>query len=236
MTGVTSLITNLNRIAPALAAVLLLSLLVTRPFEVRDVPGTDEYFADIRTRVESIPYKIDSWLGRDVDVSVAAVRLLKPNIIVQRQYTDQKTGHSVQLLVVHCGDTRDMRGHYPPVCYPAHGWRRLASETRQVRVRGLLLPATLYHFASVMNGVERRMSVVNLFVVPREDAQFFADMDGLERASQDVIGAGLGAAQIQIVSMGDDVNLNSDAVVEMFFESLEPVLQVIAEGAPKHGS
>lgn len=227
---------QINRAAPALAAVVLLLLLLTRPFEVRDVPGTDEYFAQVRTRVESIPYKIGSWLGRDVDVSVAAVRLLKPNIIVQRQYTDQDSGRSVQLLVVHCGDTRDMRGHYPPVCYPAHGWRRVASESTQVRVRGLLLPATLYHFSSFVNGVERHMHVVNLFVVPREDAQFYADMDGLERASQDVIGAGLGAAQIQIVSMGDEVDLTSDAVVEKFFESLEPVLQVIAEGAPKHGS
>lgn len=230
-----TILVNLNRIAPPLAAVLLLSLFLTRPFVVRDVPGTDEYFAQVRSSVDAIPYKIGSWLGRDVDVSVAAVRLLKPNIIVQRQYVDQDSGRSVQLLVVHCGDTRDMRGHYPPVCYPAHGWRRLASQSTQVRVSGLLLPATLYHFASVINGVERRMAVVNLFVVPREDAQFYADMDGLERASQDLVGAGLGAAQIQIVSMSDEVDLSADALVEKFFESLEPVLRVIAEGAPKNG-
>ncbi len=229
-------LTNFNRAAPALAAVMILAVFLTRPFEVRNVPGTDEYFAQVRSRVEAIPYKIGPWLGRDTDISVAAVRLLKPNIIVQRHYIDQETGRSVQLLVVHCGDTRDMRGHYPPVCYPAHGWKSDSSQSTTVRVQGLLLPATQYHFSTVMNGVQRRMSVINLFVVPREDVQFFADMDGLERASQDFYGAGLGAAQVQIVSMSDEVDLTSDAVVEKFFESLEPVLRVIAEGAPKHGS
>lgn len=231
-----AMLTMLNRSAPPLAAVMLLLLMLTRPFDVRSVPGTDEYFAEIRTHVQSVPYKIGPWLGRDVEVSVAAVKLLKPNIIVQRQYTNQDTGRTVQLLIVHCGDTRDMRGHYPPVCYPAHGWTQRSVKPTSVRVQGAMLPARLYEFSSVINGLERRMTVFNLFIVPRRDQQFFADMDGLERASQDVIGAGLGAAQIQIVSTGDEMDLASDAVVETFFQSLEPVLRVIAERAPTNES
>ncbi len=230
--GATSIV---NRSAPMLAAVLLIGLLLARPFEVRDMPGTEEYFAEVRERIEAIPYKIGPWLGKDVDVSVAAVRLLRPNKLMQRQYTDQETGRVIQMLVVHCGDTRDMRGHYPPVCYPAHGWRAVSSKEMSVLVEGSSLPARVYEFTRVTDGVERRMSVVNLFVAPRPERPFFADMDGLDRASQDIVMAGLGAAQIQIVSSSDDPALKGGAEIDRFFESLEPVLRAISERAPNHG-
>lgn len=226
----------LNRSAPLIAAALLLGLLLTRPFEVRDLPGTDRYFAEVRRRIEAIPYKIGPWLGKDVEVSVAAVRLLRPNKLMQRQYTDQETGRVLQLLVVHCGDTRDMRGHYPPVCYPAHGWRTIASRETTVTVDHAALPAKVYDFARVVGGVENRMSVVNLFVVPRPEGAFFSDIDALERASQDIRGAGLGAAQIQIVSVGDDQTRADESDINRFFDSLEPVLRAISERAPHHGS
>lgn len=226
----------LNRAAPFMAAAILAGILLTRPGQVRAVEGTDEYFASVRSAVDAIPYKVGPWLGQDVAVAPAAVKLLQPNAILQRQYESQTTGDVVQLLVVHCGNTLDMQGHYPPVCYPAHGWRQVSAEPLSVPVEGVKLPATLYRFSRVVDGVERRMSVVNFFVVPRRDEQFFADMGALNSASRSVTTAGLGAAQIQVVSFEDRVDLRNDPAVGRFLEAVGPVLRVIAEGVRSDGT
>jgi len=226
----------LNRAAPIITAAILAGIILTRPGQVRAVEGTDDYFASVRSAVETIPYKVGSWLGRDVAVAPAAVKLLQPNAIIQRQYDDQTSGAVLQLLVVHCGNTLDMQGHYPPVCYPAHGWRQVSSETLSVPVEGVALPATLYRFARVVDGVERQMSVINFFVVPRGDEQFFADMGALNSASRSVVTAGLGAAQVQIVSFDARVDLRNDPAVARFLEAVGPVLRVIAEGVRSDGT
>lgn len=226
----------LNRAAPLVTAALLVGILLTRPGQVRAVEGTDEYFASVKATVDAIPYKIGPWLGQDVAIAPAAVKLLQPNAIVQRQYEDQTTGNAVQLLVVHCGNTLDMQGHYPPVCYPAHGWRQVSAQTLSVPAEGLALPATLYRFSRVVDGIERHMTVINFFVVPRDDEQFFADMAALNRASQSVVTAGLGAAQVQVVSLDGKVDLRTDPVVARFLEAVGPVLRVIAEGVRADGT
>lgn len=226
----------LNRAAPFATAALLAGIILTRPGQVRTVEGTDEYFSSVRASVDAIPYKIGPWLGRDVAVAPAAVKLLQPNAIVQRQYEDQGSGHVVQLLVVHCGNTLDMQGHYPPVCYPAHGWRQVSADRLSVPAEGVTLPATLYRFARIVDGVEREMSVINFFVVPRDDEQFFADMGALNAASRSVVTAGLGAAQIQIVSFDTRVDLRNDPAVARFLEAVGPVLRAIAEGVRSDGT
>ncbi len=225
----------LNRASPWVTALVLSGIILTRPGQVRAVPGTDAYFASIRTAVEQIPYKVGPWLGQDVDVAPAAVKLLQPNALVQRHYTDQTSGRPLQLLIVHCGNTLDMQGHYPPVCYPAHGWKQDSSEPLSVTAEGVRLPATLYRFTRVVDGVERAMSVINFFVVPRDDEQFFADMGALNRASRSVVTAGLGAAQVQIVSLDPQSNLREDPAVGRFLEAVGPVLRVIAEGVRADG-
>ncbi|MFW6061969.1 MAG: exosortase-associated EpsI family protein, partial [Planctomycetota bacterium] len=82
----------------------------------------DPYHRRVAERIANIPYTIGDWKGEDVSVPRSAVELLQPNALCSRQYRNQKTGQVLSLLVVHCRDARDMTGHYPPVCYPAHGW------------------------------------------------------------------------------------------------------------------
>lgn len=219
-----------NRSAPLVALAVIGGIMFTRPGVVRAVPGAERYFDSIRLAAEAIPYKIGPWLGEDMTVAPAAVKLLQPNSIIQRQYADPSTGRTLHMLFVHCGNTLDMQGHYPPVCYPAHGWREVDRKPVSVPAASASLPATRYTFSRVMDGLERRMSVINLIVVPRNDEQFFADMTALNRASQSVRTAGLGAAQVQIVSMNDQVDLERDPAVAQFMQAIDPVLRVIAEG------
>lgn len=231
-----NMLSTINRLSPALTALLIAGTLVIGGFRVRVLPGTQEYFRRVKERVDEIPYKIGSWLGKDIDTSPYAVKLLKPNVILQRSYTDREAGRTVQLLVVHCGNARDMDGHYPPVCYPAHGWTGLRSVDTTVRIAGASLPAKKYTYSRVSDGLERRMSVVNFFVLPRTDVQFFADRDALSRASQSVTQAGLGVAQIQLVSLDEELDPSRPGAVDPILESLEPVLKVVAAGVPRHGS
>lgn len=223
-----------NRPAPFVALALLAAMLVLGGFRVREVPGADAYFNRIKSVIEDLPYKVGPWLGRDVEPSAAAVRLLKPNKILQRRYIDQETGRDVQVLIVHCGDTRDMEGHYPPVCYPAHGWTKAGFVDTGVVIAGIVVPARKYTFTRVLDGIERRMTVINFFVLPRRDRQYFADKDALASASQSTAEAGLGAAQIQLVSIDRDLDPERDNELKMILASLEPVLHTVAGGVTDH--
>src|SRR5688500_8789301 len=66
------------------------------------------------------------WVGEDIEPTKAAVQLLRPNIILSRRYTDtnggDRYGHrTCSVLIVQCGNSRDMVGHYPENCYPNSG-------------------------------------------------------------------------------------------------------------------
>ena len=76
----------------------------------------------------------------------------------------------VELLVVHCSDARDMHGHYPPICYPAHGWssadRGEPSECT-VRVGHRDLRMRIYNFRrSSEVGSTQRLRILNVFQLP----------------------------------------------------------------------
>ncbi len=222
----------LNKPAPLLAALMLAVMLVLSPFSVKAVEGADRYFDGVRDVVSDTPYKIGDWIGRDQEVAPAAVRLLRPTVILQRTYKHRSTGQSVSLLVVHCADTRDMQGHYPPICYPAHGWTNTGFEEWSIAVAGQSLPARQYTFERVRGGSTTQMRVVNFFVLPSSGAQFFPEISAVDRASRDIRAAGLGAAQVQIITTDPRVDLSTDGVVGEFVSHLERALRVIAEGAP----
>jgi len=210
----------------------VIGAMIHSPFTVRQYPGAELYFQNVQHIVKDIPYKIGPWLARDVDVAPAAVRLLKPNIITQRQYTDTNTGRSIQLLIVHCGDTRDMQGHYPPVCYPAHGWSSIDVEKVSIEVGGSSLPARRYRFTRLNEGVESHLDVLDFFVMPGGLTQFHGDISALNRASRSTRGAGLGAAQIQLVAVNPNFDMLKDGVAKELISGIERALHVIAQGVP----
>jgi len=50
-------------------------------------------------------------------------------------------------MIVHCGDVRDMIGHYPPVCYPANGWKPGPSAPTGIQVNQEDATAYRYEFS-----------------------------------------------------------------------------------------
>ena len=201
-------------------------------------PDTTGYFARVRGHVESVPYTLGSYVGADAEVVAAARELLKPNAILQRRYMQVGVEDRgwFDLIIVHCGDVRDMQGHYPPVCYPSSGWAIDAGRPLLIGAdSGGGLPATEYvvswpHDRSV---ADRR--VVNFFVLPGPGAHYAREIAGLERASRQGTTAQLGVAQFQILLPASLDDSERDALLETVWGVLEPVVQEVVGGPHADG-
>src|SRR5688500_5820323 len=70
---------------------------------VRPRPEQAEgYHQKVAALARQSPMRIGDWIGKESQVAPAAVKLLKPNVILNRQFTDVKTGRQVGFLLVHC--------------------------------------------------------------------------------------------------------------------------------------
>jgi len=224
----------LNRAAPALSAFMLVVIIAMNfsfgMFAPHRNPRAEEYHQDVREQIEAIPYRIGDWIGRDMPVQEAAQKLLRPNKLFQRSYTNTESGQRVMLLVVHCKDTRDMVGHYPPHCYPANGWVSLDERGEFLDWSGREFPAMRYTFARGTRGEKKEMSIVNFFVLPAVDRPLVATMSEVNRAAQTSARAGMGAAQVQIMSDLSMPDADRDRVVAEFVSALDPVIGAVVSG------
>jgi hypothetical protein len=77
-----------------------------------------------------------------------------------------------------------MAGHYPPVCYPAHGWSEDPNDrvVLELAVEGREIPLTRYEISRDReDGLGRsRVFVFNFFVAPSREQTLFADQPALE--------------------------------------------------------
>jgi hypothetical protein len=223
----------LNRWAPLLTGVLLVILIAAGGIDAHRHHGIEAYMAGVRTAIEAVPHRIGASVGSDVEPLAGAVRMLSPNKILQRRFIDPSTGSAMSLLIVHCGDVRDMLGHYPPVCYPAHGWRMSARSSMAIEIAGREEPIMVYQVSRTENLMESRITILNFFILPGNPAQIAPDMDDVERIARTQAAAGLGVAQIQIVIDGvPDLEMQVRTAREVV-QALEPVVQSIAHGAAK---
>ncbi len=216
----------INRAAPVAAAVILTALLAVGGIDAKTPEGVQEYHAAVRMAVDRIPYRIGPWVAQDVETPPAAVKLLKPNTLMQRRYTDPATGESFNLLLVHCGDMRDMQGHYPPICYPAHGWTHLESRMTYFDVGADRLPARSYRFEREVQGSQQRMAVVGFFILP--DGTLAADIKDLNRRATNRSLSGLGAAQVQLVVDEAMPVERRREILEQLGRAIEPTIRVIS--------
>ncbi len=217
-----------GRVAPGASAVILGAVLVVGGIDAESLPGAGKYHKAVKVAIEGVPYRIGQWVGTDVDTPIEAVKLLRPNEILHRRFVNTTTNETVALLVVHCTDTNDMLGHYPPQCYPAHGWRREGTQQTTLEFEDQLYPATEYEFNRMVQGREQRMSVFSFFVLP--DGSIVADMKGLKSASGRKSASQLGAAQVQIVGGEDLPAEKRREIVHEFVRAIEPTIRVVAEG------
>ena len=176
-----------------------------------------------------------TWAGRDTPVPYEATDLLRPNVLLSRQYTLQRygrpTGETVGLLLVQCRDARDLLNHYPPICYKVGGWEVVGAEDVTWQTGPNLPPAGGVEYGLALSGFDhfQNRAISNFMVLPGEG--FGRDMTGVERVSDDPARRYYGAAQVQVIF---DASTTPPAerrrLTELFVRHCAPVLREIVAG------
>lgn len=180
--------------------------------------------------IQDIPYRLHGWDGVDAPVPASAQALLRPNALLARRYIDSQTGRSATLIIVQCADTRDMAGHYPPICYPSSGWEK-DGEIEQVPLQIGTRTIIARRYAYKRETFEREVGTVvyGFFAVPA--AGFPADMEKIRSIASDYTSRPFGAAQIQVV-LGSNLDRAEEiTIVEAMLSPLQSVLDLLSDPA-----
>ncbi len=225
------LLHRVRELSPIVAIALLLLLPMMLPDESVSAAAYEPRNARIAEAMEDVPWQIGRWRGQPADMPKAAQEVLHANAMLSRQYIELGTGLQAMLVIVHTSDMRDMQGHYPPKCYPAHGWELDSDEGGVETIAARMgesrsLDCTRYHFH--MNddwGSQRRIRVFNFFVLP--DGRTARDEKALDAMAGRTATSAMGVAQIQI-GFGEGVS-EEDArrAVAELLEGIEPLFVVL---------
>ncbi len=221
---------QLRLAAPALCLLVLLGMMLSSKSARIPQQAIDAYHKRITDAAARIPYKIGDWIGHDVPVSEPAQKLLKPNVLFQREYKNLITSRVMTVMLVHCGYIRDMAGHYPPVCYPAHGWQATGSTAESLNIDNVPQAVRKYSFVKSLNGRKRILKVTDFFVIPSKESPIIYDLNQLRSLGERRDQNELGVAQIQILTSGDIPDDERAEAVDAVLYSLEPVIIVIGDG------
>lgn len=177
----------------------------------------------VREAVRDVPVQFGEWRGEDVPVPQAAHMLLRPNAIFARAYYHPARRQRATLVIVQCKDSRDMIGHYPPACYPAHGWTTVGeSGSRSIDLGHRAIPVQRFAFAQHRFDRRADMVIYAFFVLPGRG--IVHDMREVRKASSDYLTRGFGAAQVQVLL---DAGLSPEEEISLFRELMTPVLPMI---------
>lgn len=223
---------GMPRLFQVTALLLLGSFGAYHHFALREPPGAEPYFERIRQAGAGVAPRIGPWVGEDVAVPGRVTTVLKPNLLLSRQYTNIENGSHAGLLLVHCSNAHHMVGHFPMRCYPASGWEAQEQKARAISAGGLNLPATEYRFTqSGLDGTggERSITVVN--VLMRPGGLVLRDMDELSRSIVGANGPGYGAGQMQFYFEGTLQPDQIDSAIRALLAGYEPVVAAILANA-----
>ena len=224
----------LRRPPRAMAAPLLGLVLMLCMGFVFSLPGHDAAALRARTRqvvaaFSRAPYRIGSWVGEDVEVPRGAIEILRPAAILSRRYSNVESGLVADLLIIYCNDSRDMEGHFPPVCYPANGWVASGTNTVSVEVADKTIPMRVYEFLRIKGWrTESQLRVFNVFLTPKGTMTgSFSEIRRVPFRHPYTTG---GVGQIQVITPGDWELHRSAAVCSELLTGLSQLLTDLAGG------
>lgn len=212
-------------LAPMIAAAMAVGLAVQMgAYRHGDTEATTAFHARVKAEVEAIPMQIGLWSGRDTEVPAAAGQLLRPNALFTRTYSHPELGWA-KLVVIHCRDSRDMSGHYPPNCYSGSGWTQTGPPTvTHHELWGSSVPVAAYEFTRTELRGTLHWVIYDLFVLPA--AGIVTEMAEVQRASGDYRTRPYGAAQVQVIV---DARLTEAERMVILREMLAPLGSVVRE-------
>ncbi len=177
------------------------------------------FHARVRRAVDNYPTRIGAWSGTESRVPQAATDLLQPNAIFATQFQNLDDERVVSVVLIQCADSRDMQGHYPPVCYPNSGWTPVSQTNREIDLWGRRIAYAEYVFEMSRGVSNQRVLIANFFVLPGD--RFVVSMDDVREASADYRVRPFGAGQIQV--MFHDASMPREQRESAMRELLEPL-------------
>jgi hypothetical protein len=157
------------------------------------------------------------------------MKLLHPNVMLSRMYVNPShMGQWCGLLIEECRDSRDMLGHYPPICYPAHGMTELSRQPRDWQIDGLPVHGMEYRFSSNDGGQSHVLPVFNFMIVPGVGC--VPDMNSLQKAAKDYQRRYFGSAQIQLTFPPDLSESEQDQIFSDLMSPNAGLLRMLIAG------
>jgi len=223
------MIAGATGISRVLAVMMLGAISLQNALTVHRSPDVDRYDARIHEAADQIPLRIGSWIGQDVKVPARALTVLRPNVLISRQYVNVESGQHAGLMFVHCDDAHHMVGHFPMRCYPADGWDFVRAEPRDWQVGDLRLTGMEYEFfmreiGDQISG-EQRIVVANCLLRP--GGLVLRDMDSLSKSIIGADGQATGAGQIQVYFDASVPKSERDSAVQTLVAGYRPVIDAI---------
>lgn len=176
--------------------------------------------------IGSIPAKFETWESVEIPVPVSAQTLLRPNALMSRRYTNVTSGEQASVMLVQCRDTRDMAGHYPPICYPGTGWFERDRDKVRLTFGGRVIEAMRYEFDQRRYDEYKTLVVYNFFAVPGQG--FPIDMAAIRQAGSEYASRPFGAAQVQVAFARRRPEAEERSLVESLLEPIGPALDVLS--------
>lgn len=215
-------------VAPAICALLLMGLTADRIAFHLPSGDPEPYHAKVRAAAADFPFRIGDWVGTQEDPPKSAIALLKPNVVLGRRFENTRTGQKATLLLIQCKDARDIGGHYPPRCYPSHGWQQESAEPRDWKVGDETIPGTEYHFYFERLGNRSELVVYNFVIRP--GGKIERTTKGLREAAADRRKKLFGGGQFQLVFDGETTREERDEILGELLPACMPVINAIRSG------
>ena len=228
-------------LAPAIC-VGMLALMAAQKRAYLKPEAFEPYHARIAAAVDGLrkSSSVGGWMGREIQIPQAAIKLLKPNALLALRYQDTGVGsiyhpRVVDFVVVQCRRSGDMVGHYPPVCYPSLGMEEVRHRPVTWEVGGLTIRGTEYEFVERSGDREVHKVVDNFMVVAK--AGILPDIQGVQDAAEDYQQRYYGAAQFQVVYPDDlsrsdspEARAERDKIFRTLMRPAVPLIELIAAG------
>jgi hypothetical protein len=202
--------------------------------QFRPPPDASGYQARVKAVADQLlppALVLGDWVGKERDVDASAVTLLRPNVIVSREFDNAKTGEKVGLLFVDCSDARDTVGHYPPICYPSQGWSLQTGTQTQWALPNVKVNGMEYTFVRGDFNGDDNLLVDDFFVLPGAGTTPYRS--DVIKAAGDLQRRFYGVAQVQLVFF--DSQYTADRRHQAFVDivgPLEKLLQTVQEIKP----
>jgi hypothetical protein len=203
---------------------------VTQQFGPVTPPDAAERIQHVNEAIDTLPYIHGSLVGVDSTPMAPAIRMLRPERLIQRSFTDTESHAPFGIVMVFSPDARDLAGHHPPVCYPNAGWTLLGATPITIPSGEHDIAAISYRFSRMPEGLASAQYTVatSFFIVPGNEQPFQSQMRAVEAAARDRRAAGLGAVHVMILLDGDPSEPERNALLARAGDVLSATIDRIA--------